>query len=221
MQFYQGSATVSAPASSFNACQHREYLCPPASVSPQLNWNLAPPQGEQWDYDFTSQYHSFNPPALHPRNSPYPANCVGASGSSISALGTPHNIRDILGAQQHTTLLQDETARTSYSYQQNPTSIASTEFSHSHSASLHTHSASLHTHSASLHTHSASLHTHSASLHTHNSPFSADAAVAQSFYLPSVPRPGRHSKQTCPFHSPCGGFSPSFFLSFKKIDLFV
>ena len=89
--------------------------------------------------------------------------------AASSAAATPHNIRDILGAQQQASL-QSEIAKTPSSYQQSPTCTAANVFSPEHAHVIR-------------------------SPHTPNTPFSADAVGAQSFYLPAMPpRPGMPGK---------------------------
>lgn len=165
MQFYQTPPPLTVSGQS----RHPEYSLQyhQTTTSPRMNWNPAAMHASHWGYDF-SQYPSFNPAfnpaAIDPsRSPPY----HGHVTSPDPAGATPHNIRDILGAQQQASL-QSEIAKTP-SYQQSPTSTAASVFSPEHAHPMR-------------------------SPNTPNTPFSADASGAQSFYLPAVPRPGMHSK---------------------------
>lgn len=166
MQFYP---TAPPPLTASGQSRHPDYSLQyhqTAATSPRMNWNPAmhPPA---WGYDF-SQYHHGYPPALDPnRSPPYHHGHVSPDAASAAGAGpgTPHNIRDILGAQQQASL-QSEIAKTPSAYQQSPTSTAASVFSPEHPGMR--------------------------SPTTPNTPYSADASGAQSFYLPAMPRAGMH-----------------------------
>lgn len=166
MQFYQ--APPPPPLTVSGQSRHPEYPLQyhQTTTSPRMNWHhgSAALHPAHWGYDFT-QYHGFNPAAVSDpnRSPPYHHVTTDAGGTA----GTPHNIRDILGAQQQASL-QSEIAKTP-SYQQSPTSTAANMFSPEHAHSMR-------------------------SPHTPNTPFSADASGAQSFYFPAMPRPGMHGE---------------------------
>ena len=165
MQFYH--PTAPPPLSVSGPSRHPEYPhYPQATNSPRMNWNPAAAaaamhQGH-WGYDF-SHYPGFNPAAVDPNRSPpyHGPHVTSPDAASGSPAATPHNIRDILGAQQQATL-QSEIAKTASSYQQSPTSTAANVFSPEHAQAIR-------------------------SPITPNTPFSADIGP-QSFYLPAMPR---------------------------------
>ena len=168
MQFYHAAAPPPLSAVS-GQNRHPEYPIHyhQSATSPRMNWNPAA-MHPGWGYDF-SQYPGFNPhaPADPTRSPPYHGHVTSPDAASGS--GTPHNIRDILGAQQQASL-QSEIAKTPSSYQQSPTSTAASVFSPEHA------------------------HGPLRSPTTPNTPFSADASGAQSFYLPAMPRQGMHGE---------------------------
>jgi len=134
MQFYHAAAPPPLTASGPN--RHPEYpLYPQATTSPRMNWNPAAAaamhQGHWGGYDF-SHHYGFNPAAaaLDPTRSPpyHGAHVTSPDAASGSAAATPHNIRDILGAQQQASL-QSEIAKTPSSYQQSPTCTSANVFS--------------------------------------------------------------------------------------------
>ena len=168
MQFYHSAAPPPLAVSGQN--RHPEYVqYQPQTTSPRMSWNPAAMHPNHWPgYDF-SQYPGFNPAAAAAaadpnRSPPYHGHVTSPDSSSA----TPHNIRDILGAQQQATL-QSEIAKTPSSYQQSPTSTAASVFSPEHAHAMRTPT-------------------------TPNTPYSGDAVAAQSFYLPAMPRPGMHGK---------------------------
>lgn len=156
------------PLTASGQVRHPEYAMQyhqAAATSPRMNWNPAMMHPGSWGaYDF-SQYPGFNPAAADPNRSP-PYHVTSPDAASGS--GTPHNIRDILGAQQQASL-QSEIAKTPSSYQQSPTSTAASVFSPEHGHPMR-------------------------SPTTPNTPFSADATGAQSFYIPGIARPGLHGE---------------------------
>ena len=163
MQFYQAAGPPPLTVSGQN--RHPEYpLYHQTSANPRMNWNPTAMHHSPWAYDF-SQYTAFNQAIADPNR--YHSHVT--SPDPTSGTGTPHNIRDILGAQQQATL-QSEIAKTPSSYQQSPTSTAASVFSPEHA------------------------HHAMRSPTTPSTPYSADAVGAQSFYIPAMPRPGMHSK---------------------------
>lgn len=168
MQFYP-TAPPPPPLSVSGQSRHPEYpLYHPATTSPRMSWNPAAIH-HGWGYDFSQYAAGFNP--ADPNRSPPYHGHVTTPDSTGSGSGTPHNIRDILGAQQQATL-QSEIAKTPSSYQQSPTSTAANVFSPEHAHAVGMRSPT-----------------------TPNTPFSADAAAAaQSFYLPAMPRAGVHGE---------------------------
>ena len=89
------------------------------TANPRMNWS--PTMHPSPWYDFTTAYPTAYPPnSMDPQRSP--AYQV-ASSNGHEHSSTPHNIRDILGAQQGGTL-PSEVAKTPTSYQKSPTSTA-------------------------------------------------------------------------------------------------
>ena len=98
--------------------RHPEYSYPtgPVATSPRMNWSPTMHPGAWPPYDFSAYpaaYPSTSADSLQ-RSPPYHMT------SPTDHSGTPHNIRDILGAQQGGTLLS-EVAKTPSSYQKSPT----------------------------------------------------------------------------------------------------
>lgn len=162
MQFYP---TAPPPLTASGQNRHPDYSLQyhQTATSPRMNWNPAM-HPSHWPYDFAQYSYPVDPNRSPPYHvtSPDPA-----SGTA----GTPHNIRDILGAQQQASM-QSEIAKTPSSYQQSPTSTAASVFSPEHAHPMR-------------------------SPTTPNTPFSADASGAQSFYFPAMPRAGMHGELAC------------------------
>ena len=144
--------------------RHPDYPYPQAGhvTSPRMQW---PPGQGVWGYDF-SAYGGY-PVNVDPQRSP--SYHIVSPTVTESAQGTPHNIRDILGGQQHQQQTQPtEGAKTPSSYQKSPTSTAAV-FSPDHMRSPTTPNAPL-----------------------HPMPYTADP---HSFYMPAVPRmPGVYAR---------------------------
>lgn len=137
--------------------RHPDYPYPQAGhvTSPRMQW---PPGQGVWGYDF-SAYGGY-PVNVDPQRSP--SYHIVSPTVTEAAQGTPHNIRDILGSQQHQQQTQPtEGAKTPSSYQKSPTSTAAV-FSPDHLRSPTTPNAPL-----------------------HPMPYTADP---HSFYMPAVPR---------------------------------
>lgn len=88
--------------------------------NPRMNWSPTM-HPSPWHYDFSAAYPAAYPPnSVDPQRSPA-YQVTSSNGHEHSS--TPHNIRDILGAQQGGTL-PSEVAKTPTSYQKSPTSTA-------------------------------------------------------------------------------------------------
>ena len=161
MQFYPAPPPLTASGQQTRQDYSLQYH--QTVTSPRMNWNPAAAMHAPWAYDF-AQYHGHGYPVDPNRSPPY-----HVSSPDGTAAGTPHNIRDILGAQQQASL-QSEIAKTPSSYQQSPTSTAASVFSPEHAHSMRSPTG------------------------TPSTPFSADASGAQSFYLPAMPRAGVHGE---------------------------
>lgn len=74
-------------------------------------------------YDFAAAYPAYPPTSGDPQRSPSYGHAIHVSSPNEHVSGTPHNIRDILGAQQGGTL-PSEIAKTPSGYQRSPTSTA-------------------------------------------------------------------------------------------------
>ncbi len=113
MQFYPGQ-----PPAHFQGTRP-EYAYPagPVATSPRMNWSPTVHPGAWTPYDFSAAaaYQAGYPPTGDPRSPPY---------NLVEHSGTPHNIRDILGAQSSASL-PSEVAKTAISYQKSPTGVAS------------------------------------------------------------------------------------------------
>ena len=167
MQFYP-SAPPPLTGSGGQSVRHPDYSSlhyHQTATSPRMNWPNPAMHPNPWaGYDF-SQYGY---PAGDPNRSPPYHGHVTSPDAASGTAGTPHNISDILGAQQQASL-RSEIAKTPSSYQQSPTSTAASVFSPEHGHPLR-------------------------SPTTPNTPYSADATGAPSFYLPAMPRPGMHGE---------------------------
>ena len=116
MQFYPGQ-----PPPHFQSTRPEYAYAGPVATSPRMNWSPNIHPGAWAPYDFSAAYPSGYPTSsgdLH-RSPPYHVS------SPPEHSGTPHNIRDILGAVAPSASLPSEVARTAVNYQKSPTSVAS------------------------------------------------------------------------------------------------
>lgn len=112
MQYYPGQP----PAAFTGARPEYGYPAGPVATSPRMNWSPTMHPSAWPPYDF-SAYQAGYPPASDPHRSPS-YHVVSPNEHS----GTPHNIRDILGAGPGASL-PNEVAKTVVSFQKSPTSV--------------------------------------------------------------------------------------------------